>query len=137
MPLLEAADGESDASLAPASTWFRPKGNLTTGELTFLLTLATLPLVMVIVRVLSLPDVLSAEFSGTWFSVVGSELSSMLSLHDIPAGDRASVLYMLFLPTSALLIAIVRLTLGIRVIGFRAILISVGFQRAGSFRASC
>lgn len=131
MPPLEAADDEADAPLAPASTWFRPKGNLTTGELTFLLTLATLPLVMMIVRVLSLPDVLSAEFSGTWFSIVGSELSSMLSLHDIPAGDRASVLYMLFLPTSALLIAIVRLTLGIRVIGFRAILISVGFQESG------
>jgi D-alanine-D-alanine ligase len=127
----EAADGESLVAPVPPSVWFRPKGNLTTGELSFLLILAILPLVMVIVRVLSLPDVLSAELSGSWFSVVGSELSSMLSLHDIPAGDRASVLYMLFLPTSALLIAIVRLTLGIRVIGFRAILISVGFQESG------
>ena len=40
--------------------------------------------------------------------------------------------YMLrFLPMSALVIAIARLTFGIRVIGFRAILISVGFQESG------
>ena len=38
---------------------------------------------------------------------------------------------MLFLPLSALLIAVARLTFGIRVIGFRAILISVGFQESG------
>lgn len=127
----EPDDPGAPSAPAGTSSWFRPKGNLTKAELTFLLTVAIVPLIVVIVRVLALPDVLSPALRGSWFSSLGGELNHMLSLQDVPSGDRSSVLYMLFLPTSALLIALARLTFGIRVIGFRAILISVGFQESG------
>ncbi len=130
------ADDEQE-SAEPHSTrgWpasiLRPKGNLSNQELSGLLILAGLPLVIVLVRILSLPDVFGSSLSGTWIPSIGGSLNQALSLQEIPAGDRNSVLYMLFLPISALIIAIARLTFGIRVIGFRAILISVGFQESG------
>lgn len=126
------SDAEESGAVPPwPFSWLRPKGNLTSAELTILLTLAALPLVAIVVRVLSLPDVVPPALSNSWLTAIGNGLNNTLSLEDIPSGDRDSVLYMLFLPTSALLIALARLTFGIRVIGFRAILISVGFQESG------
>lgn len=122
--------GPADATSWPAS-WLRPKGNLTRGELYFVLALALLPLISVALRILALPGMLSPGLSGTLLPSIGHDLSRILSLQGIPPADRHRVLYLLFLPISAILIALARLTLGMRVIGFRSILISVGFQQSG------
>ena len=114
----------------PAS-WVRPKGNLTRGELYFLLALALLPLISVGLRILALPGILSPGLSGTLLPSIGHDLSRILSLQGIPHTDLHRVLYLLFLPIGAILIALARLTLGMRLIGFRSILISVGFQQSG------
>ena len=109
----------------------RPKGNLTQLELVLLLVAATLPLLVAAVRVAALPGVLGPELGWTGLTALGNHLDQMLSLQSVPPGDRDRVLYLLLLPTCAVLIALARLTLGIRVIGFRAILISIGFQEIG------
>jgi D-alanine-D-alanine ligase len=109
----------------------RPKGNISHGALSLLLVLGLLPLAIVAVRILASPGILGPGMGGTLLPSIGQELSQILSLHNIPPGDRHRVLYILFLPTGALLIALARLTFGIRLIGFRAILISVGFQQSG------
>ncbi len=109
----------------------RPKGNLTQLELALLLVAATVPLLVVAVRVAALPGVLGPELSWTGLTALGNQLDQMLSLQSVPPGDRDRVLYLLLLPTCALLIGLARLTLGIRVIGFRAILLAIGFQEIG------
>ncbi len=117
--------------LAPTTSWLRPKGNLSRGELSLLLALALLPLISVALRILALPGILSPGMSGTLLPSIGHDLNRIVSLQSIPPTDRHRVLYLLFLPTGALLIALARLTLGLRLIGFRSILISVGFQQSG------
>jgi D-alanine-D-alanine ligase len=114
-----------------AETWLRPKGNISGGTLSFLLIVGLLPLASVALRILALPGILGPGTSGTLLPAIGHGLSQVFSLHDIPPGDRHRVLYILFLPTGALMIALARLTFGIRLIGFRSILISVGFQQSG------
>ncbi|MDJ0867266.1 MAG: 7TM domain-containing protein [Myxococcota bacterium] len=113
------------------SRWLRPKGNLTRAELGLLLSLALLPLIAMAVRLSAAPGVLGPSLSGTLLPSIGHDLNEMLSLHRVPANDRGQVLYLLFLPTGAMLIALARLTFGLRVIGFRSILIAVGFQQSG------
>lgn len=127
--LAEGVTSDPDSPLAVR--WLRPKGNLTRAELMLLLLAAALPLLIMLARISALPGVLSPGMNGSLLQTVGHDLSMMLSLQDVPAGDRDRVLYMLLLPMSAMLIAFTRLTLGIRMIGFRAILISVGFQESG------
>ena len=51
--------------------------------------------------------------------------------HGVAPANRSRLLYMLFVPAGAMLIALARLTFGLRVIGFRAILISVALQETG------
>ena len=116
--------------LWPAS-WLRPKGNLSRAQLSLLLAIAFLPLLMMLVRISAWPGAVGPEMTVSWIASIGNDLNQVLSLGRIPAGDRDRVLYMLFLPTGAMLIALARLTFGVRVIGFRAILISVGFQESG------
>ena len=62
---------------------------------------------------------------------MGEVLDQWLTLDWIPPSDRGSILYLLLLPTGALLVAFTRLTLGVRVLGFRAILIAIGFKASG------
>ena len=107
----------------------RPKGNLTNGELWMLAAIAFLPLFSVAIRSLSFPGML--EGGAGIFQRIGSVLQQLFSLSAVPADQRDHVLYLLFLPTSALLVAIARLTFGLRVLGFRSILISVGFHQSG------
>jgi D-alanine-D-alanine ligase len=104
---------------------------MTRGELAVLLALGLLPLMSAALRVLALPGILGPGLSGTLLPSIGHELSQFLSLQSIPPGDRGRILYLLFLPTGAILIALARLTFGLRLIGFRSILISVGFQQSG------
>lgn len=111
--------------------WLRPKGNLNRGELMLLLAVALAPLLMMAIRISAWPGALGPGLSDTLLPSLGHDLNQTLSLTRIPPGDRESVLYMLLIPTGAVLIALTRMTLGIRVIGFRAILIAVGFQVSG------
>jgi len=112
----------------------RPKGLLPRRHLLVLVFLALLPLVSILVRILAFPGVLSPEHGGAAFELlraIGTSLNHNLSLTAIPPDHREHVLYLLYLPTGALLVALAHLTLGIRVLGFRSILIAVGFQHAG------
>lgn len=107
----------------------RPKGNLSQAELWILAGLAFLPMLSVALRSLAFPGVLETGFGG--IQGVGHALHQVFSLSAVPADQRDHVLYLLFLPTSAMLVAFARLTLGVRVLGFRSILISVGFHQSG------
>ena len=60
-----------------------------------------------------------------------SWLNQHFSLLWIAAEDRTSVLHVVQLPLAALLVAVTRLSLGIRVLGFRAILIAIGMREVG------
>lgn len=108
---------------------FRPKGHLPATGLRVLLVLAALPLVSMALRSLALPGLLGVAPGP--LGELGAALSQLFSLRDVPPDQRDHVLYLLFLPTSALLVALARLTFGIRVMGFRSILISVGFHQSG------
>lgn len=126
-----AGSTESAPGVWSPAYWLRPKGNISRGTLSLLIAIALLPLVIVLVRILALPGILGPGMSGTLLPSIGQDLSQALSLQNIPPGDRHRVFYMLFLPTGALLIALARLTFGVRLIGFRSILISVGFLQSG------
>lgn len=123
-----AAAPQPGGTRAPAS-WLRPKGNISRGGLLILLAIAVLPLLVMILRVSSWPGVLG-EGGGT-LQEFGHELNELLSLRNIALADRDRVLYLLFVPIGAVLIAVARLTFGVRVIGFRSILLSIGFQHSG------
>jgi D-alanine-D-alanine ligase len=107
----------------------RPKGHLSRGELILLGIVALLPFASIGLRVLSLPGVIGPELGP--LRAIAVALNQSLSLSAIPAAQRDAVLYLLLLPTCALLVAIARLTFGIRVLGFRSILIAVGFHQSG------
>lgn len=118
-------------AVGSGSSWLRPKGNLTRAELCLLFALAIAPLLLVAVRVSALPGVLGPPLSESLLPSIGHHLNQVINLYRTPAADRGQVLYLLFLPMGAMLIALARLTFGLRVIGFRSILIAVGFQHSG------
>lgn len=91
-----------------------------------LLGLGVAPFLLMGLRLLGLADLGPSMLAG-----LGSWLNQHLSLQWVAFEDRDVVLYILQLPLAALLIAFVRLTLGIRVLGFRSILIAVGMQEIG------
>lgn len=119
------------ASSGRAIGLLRPKGHVSRGMLIILLTMATLPLLSMALRIAAWPGVLDPGWAGTLVTSVGQTLNDVLSLHNVAPMDRDRILYVLFVPVGAVLIAVMRLTLGVRVIGFRAILIAVGFQHSG------
>jgi D-alanine-D-alanine ligase len=110
----------------------RPKGNLSRRALAWLGAIAALPFVLMVIRILALPGI-GSPTGGAMDGIrsIGNLLNQAMSLRDVPFGQRDHVLYLLFLPTSALLVALARLTFGIRVLGFRSILIAVGFHQSG------
>jgi D-alanine-D-alanine ligase len=107
----------------------RPKGYLSRTELWVLGMVALVPLLTIALRVLALPGIVGPGLG--WLQTIGTALDQTLSLSDVPPDLRGYVLYLLCLPTCALLVALTRLTLGIRVLGFRSILIAVGFHQSG------
>lgn len=120
----------------PTRWWarvLRPKGNLTKTELRVLGLVALLPLFTIVIRVLALPGAIPGfgGFVPDAIRTVGNALNQTFSLTAVPADQRDHILYLLFLPTCALLVALARLTFGIRVLGFRSILIAVGFHQSG------
>lgn len=111
--------------------FLRPKGNLEPAQLAVLLVVAAVPLLMVAVRSAALPGVVGPGFDIGIIRSIGQTLNESLSLTAVPPAQRNRVFYLVLLPLSALVIAFARLTLGIRVLGFRSILISIGFRQSG------
>jgi D-alanine-D-alanine ligase len=110
----------------------RRKGYIGPGALLLLAVVACVPLVMAFARLLALPGIYIPEpLGGDAFRALGSLLNQSLSLEWVPPSAQWAILYILLLPTSALLIALARLTFGLRVLGFRSILVAVGFQQIG------
>jgi D-alanine-D-alanine ligase-like ATP-grasp enzyme len=103
----------------------QPKRAIPPAVLYALVALGVLPLLLLSLRVLALPG------GSTGLLALGDWLNRHLSLLWIPPADRDVVLYIVQLPLAALLVAVTRLSLGIRVLGFRAILIGIGFQEIG------
>jgi D-alanine-D-alanine ligase len=98
-------------------------------ETAVLTALAVLPLLSIAIRILALPGIGSNGFEGE--GSLGETLNRMLSLSDVPHSQRNHVIYLLLLPTSAIIVTLARLTLGLRVLAFRSILISVAFHQSG------
>jgi D-alanine-D-alanine ligase len=121
--------------LAPASRGagpFHRKGHIGPFGLAVLAAAALLPFVLVFCRSLALPGGESAWVPGVgMLRDLGTVLDRSFTLDWIPPNDRSSILYLLLLPTGALIVAFTRLTLGVRVLGFRAILIAMGFRASG------
>jgi len=111
------------------SRLLRPKGNLSRTELWVLGILALAPLLTTAIRMLALPGIVSPGLGG--LGKIASALNQIFSLSAVPPDQRENVLHLLLLPASALLVALARLTFGIRVLAFRSILIAVGFHESG------
>lgn len=120
---------------APRPWWtqlVRRKGHLGPVALTVLTAVAALPFLFVVARMLAWPGAESVSLPGAGLlRPFGELLDQRFSLQWVPPSDRSSILYILLLPTGAMLIAITRLTLGVRVLGLRAILIAIGIQATG------
>ena len=112
-----------------ATGLLRRKGHIPPGPAKLLLLLAVTPLVLAFSRVLALPGWETLPLG--ILREVGEFLNDKLTLDWVPPDDRSTILYLLILPTGALLVAFSRLTLGLRVLGMRAILISIGFRASG------
>ena len=110
-PLIERLRGHQGRHAIPAP------------YLLVLTALAILPLFLIALRVLAI--------TGTLPNAPGSWLEQHVSLLWVDAVNRTAVLHVVQLPLAALLVALARLTLGIRVLGFRAILIAIGMREVG------
>ena len=132
MSMSPATLGHQDVEVGRPAWWeffVRRKGHIGPRALWLLAIVACVPLLMAIARVAAFPGIHLPElFGGDSLRLLGGVLNRSLSLEWVPPDDRWSILYILLLPTAALLIALARLTLGLRVLGFRAILIAVWFQ---------
>jgi D-alanine-D-alanine ligase len=134
-PLLPVNQATTTAQSNSASGRFwtlRGKAYLSTTDLAILTLVATLSLVAFTARIVSTPGLnLSAvSFLGPLISL-GHFLSAVVTLEWVPKVERHAVIYVMLLPTAALLITLARLTFGLRVLGFRSVLIAVGFQEVG------
>jgi hypothetical protein len=105
----------------------RRKGNLDPLLLRLLIAVGCLPLLFAFARVLAFPGAdVPPIFIAEWLRDLGLSLNQSFTLNWVPPSDRPAILYLLLLPTGALLVAVARLTLGLRVLGLRAILIAIG-----------
>src|SRR5262245_49675797 len=129
--------GATTNAPAPAAVpWWRGivrrKGRIGNATLLALAALACIPIVLAFSRILALPEGESVQWIGTgWLRSIGELLNQHLTLDWVPPHDRSSILYLVLLPTGAVLITLARLTLGIRVLGMRAILMAIGFRASG------
>lgn len=137
MPVDTAPPAPENAASPPdghpsSQHWFRPKGYLNQWGLVLLLLLAGATLLMGLARMLAapgmaIPDIVLLQELRQF----GAALNDSLTLEWVPPADRHAVIYLVLLPTGALLITIARLTFGLRVLGYRSVLIAVGFQEIG------
>ncbi len=125
------------ARIPPAVLWLhrdiikrlrthQPRRGIPLPFLALVVALGILPLLLVGARVLALAGSDWPVLSG-----VGVWLNQHASLLWVPAADRTAILHVVQLPLAALLVAVTRLSLGIRVLGFRAILIAIGMREIG------
>lgn len=105
---------------------FQDRDRISAPVVALLLAVALVPLLLVTLRLMAL-----AAIEPAGLLAIGDWLNRVLTLTWVQPDDRDVILYILLLPLAALLTAVVRLTLGIRVLGFRAILIAIGFQEIG------
>ena len=126
------ADTKNAAGWLGEFSILRGKGYLSTTDLVVLTLIATLSLMAFTLRILSTPGLnLSAASALGPLMSLGHFLNTVVTLEWVPLLDRHAVIYVMLLPTAALLITLARLTLGLRVLGFRSVLIAVGFQEVG------
>ena len=130
-PVLPASARASEAPSGLRDLW-RPKGYLSTRSLVAVMALVVGPALMLLARMLATPALGASE----WplldsLAAFGAALDNTLTLAWVPAGNRAAAEYLVLLPTAALLITVARLTFGLRVLGFRPVLIAVGFNELG------
>ena len=125
MPERESAE---TGKRAGSERWLRCKGHLSSRALLILTLLACVPLLTALARVVAFPGIYVPGLSQ-----LGGVLNSWFSFEWVPPTDRSAIVYILLLPSAALLIALARLTFGLRVLGFRAILIAIGFHEIGIF----
>ena len=131
VPKLGAYTEPPSNQVQPMILW-KPKGYLRSSGLIFTLLMTLLVLLMMLARILALPGMLLADWPLlNGLSELGVLLNNSLNLAWVPAVDRDTVIYLLVLPTAALLISIVRLTFGLRVLGYRSVLMGVGFYEIG------
>jgi D-alanine-D-alanine ligase len=126
------AGGNAALDLAPPARGvglIRRKGHIGRSTLTALVVMAAVPFLLILCRSLAMPGGESLPLGP--LRDFGQALDRSFTLDWIPPHDRGAILYLLLLPTGALLVAFTRLTLGIRVLGFRAILIAMGFRASG------
>ena len=121
--------GGPEAEAQAKTGWIRPKGNLGPLALWTVAILMVLPLISVLIRSLAAPVVSIPGLEGVQH--LGRTLDKIFSLYDLPPQQQGTALRLLLLPLSALLVATARLTFGIRLLGFRSILIAVGFNQSG------
>lgn len=115
----------------PLFTW-KSKGYLGTTALVSIALLTSLALLMIMSRIFAMPGMPLADWPSLDNIVrLGVLLNSTLTLTWVPVADRDVVVYLLLLPIAALLISITRLTLGLRILGYRSVLIAVGFNEIG------
>ena len=110
----------------------RGKGYLSTSDLALLTMVATLSLVAFTARILLSPglNIPAGSILDPLVSL-GHFLNTVITLEWVPSLERHAIIYVMLLPTAALLITLSRLTFGLRVLGFRSVLIAVGFQEVG------
>jgi len=116
---------------AAASRFWRPKGNLKELHLLLVALAAVVPFLIVTIRILALPGVIPPGTPLDLIRVLGSNLTEIFSLSSAQEEMRGRIFSLLFIPTCAFLAVLVRLTLGIRVLGFRSILIALSFYVTG------
>jgi D-alanine-D-alanine ligase len=122
--------GVSAAPRVPAASGASAERRvLTHTELACLVGIAMLPLISIALRIASLPGVEVPWLSG--LAAIGSRLNEALSLDYVPMSQRNHIIYLLLIPTSAIIVTLARLTLGLKVLAFRSILISVAFHQSG------
>ena len=116
----------------------RRKGNIDSKWLTILAAIALFPLVMILARAYAMPGAAGLNIFGLDFlREFGTALNTSFTLEWVPPQDRPKIFYLLLLPLGALLIAVARLTFGLRILGFRSILIAIGFQQVGIIPSLC
>lgn len=128
----DTARTRATAPPTPPNTWLRRKGNIDPLWLSIFAGLASLPVLTAIARLLAYPGMLAFDAGPLYvFRQCGLWLNQSVTLAWVPPADRWSLMYLLLLPTATLIIAIARMTFGLRILGFRSILIAVGFQEIG------
>jgi D-alanine-D-alanine ligase len=128
----DAATTSDESWYAPYVRGLRGKGYLSTSDVAVLGMVAILSLLAFTARLLPTHSLQLSDglILGPLVSL-GHFLDTVFTLEWVPIEQRHLVIYLMLLPTAALLITLARLTFGLRVLGFRSVLIAVGFQEVG------